>query len=243
MQGYPADRPDTLVPIQEDESMQIVLLGAPGSGKGTLAVTLAEIYQLPHISTGDIFRQNIKDNTPLGLEARQYIDSGALVPDQVTIAMVANRLAHPSCAAGFILDGFPRTVAQAEALTAILAEKHMPLSAVLNLIVSEKSILERLSGRRLCTSCGRGYNIHSMPSKVDGLCDDCGGKLIQRDDDKPATVLERLATYNRQTAPLIGYYAGLGLLIEVNNEGAVNASTAFVQAALNSLPPVRQKPT
>lgn len=213
--------------------MHIVLLGAPGSGKGTLAADLVRFYGLPHISTGDIFRQNIKEKTPLGQTASQYINKGALVPDEVTIAMVADRLSHPSCAAGFMLDGFPRTVAQAEALAAILASMNKSLTAVINLDVKEQTIIDRLSCRRVCANCGRGYNIVSIPSKVEGICDVCGGKLVQRDDDKPETVIERLQTYRRQTEPLIDYYRQLGLLVTIDNEGDVGAINDTVRAALD----------
>ena len=214
--------------------MQIILLGAPGSGKGTLAADLVRIYNMPHISTGDIFRQNIKAKTELGQTASKYINSGALVPDEVTIAMVADRLAQPSCAAGFLLDGFPRTVAQAEALTSILADLNMALTAVLNLEVKEQTVIDRLSGRRVCAGCGQGYNVVSIPPKVDGICDLCGGKLVQRDDDKPETVMERLQTYRRQTEPLIGYYSRLGLLEIVDNEGAVGSTTEAVCKILDA---------
>lgn len=213
--------------------MQIVLLGPPGSGKGTLAADLTRIYNLPHISTGDIFRQNIREKSPLGLEASQYISSGALVPDEVTIAMVADRLSQPSCANGFMLDGFPRTVAQAEALTAILEKMNLPLTAVLNLEVAEQTIIDRLSGRRVCSVCGRSYNVVSIPSRVAGICDDCGGNLIQRDDDKPETIMSRLETYRRQTEPLIGYYRNLGLLVSIDNEGDVGSSNETVKAVLD----------
>jgi len=213
--------------------MQIVLLGAPGSGKGTLAADLVKMYGLPHISTGDIFRQNIKGKTPLGLTASEYISKGELVPDEVTIAMVADRLAQPSCANGFMLDGFPRTVAQAEALTAILANLGQTLTAVLNLEVKEETIIERLSSRRVCADCGRGYNIVSIPSKVAGICDDCGGQLIQRDDDKPETIKNRLQTYRRQTEPLIGYYQEQGLLVTIDNEGEVGSTNDEVKAILD----------
>jgi len=213
--------------------MQIVLLGAPGSGKGTLAADLVKMYGLPHISTGDIFRQNIKEKTPLGLTASEFISKGELVPDEVTIAMVADRLAQPSCANGFLLDGFPRTVAQAEALSAILSGMGNSLTAVLNLEVKEETVIERLSSRRVCASCGRGYNIVSLPSKVEGICDDCGGKLIQREDDKPETIMNRLQTYRRQTEPLISYYHQQGLLVNINNEGAVGSTNDEVKAILD----------
>lgn len=215
--------------------MQLILLGPPGSGKGTLAADLIRLYQIPHISTGDIFRKNIKENTPLGLEAKQYMSSGGLVPDSVTIAMVADYLAQPDCANGFMLDGFPRTLPQAEALTAILAEKKMTLTAVLNLQASEQTIIERLAGRRVCTNCGQVYNVKNFPTKVEGVCDICGGTVIQRDDDKPQTVLNRLETYKNQTAPLVGYYTNLGKLINVNSDNGVKACLDVVKDALDKL--------
>lgn len=213
--------------------MQIVLLGAPGSGKGTLAADLVRFYHLPHISTGDIFRQNIKSKTPLGLTASEYISKGELVPDEVTIAMVADRLEQPSCADGFMLDGFPRTVAQAEALSTILAAMGKALTVVLNLEVKEQTIIDRLSSRRVCANCGRGYNVVSIPPKVAGVCDDCGGTLIQREDDKPETIKNRLQTYRRQTEPLIGYYRQQGLLVTIDNEGVVGSTNDQVIAILD----------
>lgn len=215
--------------------MQLILLGPPGSGKGTLAADLIRLYQIPHLSTGDIFRKNIKENTPLGLEAKQYMSSGGLVPDSVTIAMVADYLAQPECANGFILDGFPRTLPQAEALTAILAEKKLPLTAVLNIQASEQTIIDRLAGRRVCTSCGQVYNVNGFPTKVEGICDKCGGTVIQRDDDKPQTVLNRLETYKNQTAPLVGYYAKLGKLINFSSDCGTKACLVNVKNELDNL--------
>jgi adenylate kinase len=214
--------------------MQLILLGPPGSGKGTLAVDLASDYKIPHISTGDIFRQNIRDNTPLGQEASAYIKGGALVPDTLTIALVADRLDHPDCRDGFLLDGFPRTEAQAQALTGLLAERRLPLTAALNLVVADDVILRRLSGRRLCKTCGRGYNIHTIPSRVPGICDACGGPLIQREDDNPETIQQRLRTYYLQTEPLIGYYRDQGVLIDINNEGSIESCMAAARKALDA---------
>jgi len=214
--------------------VQIVLLGPPGSGKGTMAEELTTSYKIPHISTGDIFRQNMRDNTPLGQQANSYISKGALVPDELTIALVADRLSQPDCAAGFLLDGFPRTLPQAEALHELLQTRGQPLDAVLNMVVSEETILHRLSDRRVCPKCGRGYNLTSIPSRVPGICDDCGSKLIQRDDDRPETILNRLKTYYAQTEPLIGYYRAKGLLVDVNNEGAIGANYEFIQSVLDA---------
>jgi adenylate kinase len=214
-------------------TVQIVLLGPPGSGKGTLAADLAGIYKIPHISTGDIFRQNIKANTPLGQEANSFINKGALVPDALTIALVADRLDQADCAGGFLLDGFPRTLPQGEALNELLIQRKQPLTAVINMVVSEETILHRLSDRRVCSNCGRGYNLTSIPSQVAGICDVCGGTLIQRDDDKPETVLNRLRTYYAQTEPLIGFYRATGLLVDVNNEGEIGANYDYIRGILD----------
>ena len=209
--------------------MQIILLGPPGSGKGTLAADLVRQYDLEHLSTGDIFRQNIKEKTPLGLNASEYIHAGKLVPDEVTIAMVADRLNQPQQGKGFLFDGFPRTVAQAEALGSIFNEKDTPLTAVINLVVSEETIINRLSNRRLCASCGRGYNVISIRPKVENVCDQCGGKLIQREDDKPETIRIRLETYRNQTEPLIEYYRAADRLIDIDNAGSIQARTKLAQ--------------
>lgn len=213
--------------------MRLILLGAPGSGKGTMAADLEAAFQIPHISTGDIFRQNIKDRTPLGQEADKYIKQGALVPDSVTIAMVADRLKQEDCKVGFMLDGFPRTVAQAEALGEILAQGHVKLNAVIELQVSDESILERLTSRRVCSTCGKTYNLDSLKPKLDGICDTCGGTLYQRDDDKEETIRKRLANYYNQTLPLSDYYQKLNLLIRINNEGEVGSALSTVLAALS----------
>lgn len=214
--------------------MQIVLLGPPGSGKGTLASDLVRIYKIAHISTGDIFRKNIKEKTPLGLEAEGYISQGMLVPDSVTIGMVEDRLIQPDCNAGFMLDGFPRTLPQAEALTTVLERRRQPLTAVLNISVSDGTVVKRLSSRRVCSGCGRSYNVYSLIPKIEGICDVCGAAIIQRADDLPETILQRLRTYYDQTLPLVQYYTDLGLLIEVNNEGAVGSSTDFVKGQLDA---------
>lgn len=213
--------------------MRLILLGAPGSGKGTISSDLVRVYAIPHISTGDIFRQNIKDKTPLGIEADQYIQKGALVPDAVTIAMVADRLQQPDCQAGFLLDGFPRTVAQAEALDKILHDAQISLNAVVDLEVSDESIIKRLTTRRICSSCGKTYNLDFSKPKLEGICDACGGSLYQRDDDKPETISRRLANYYQQTRPLSDYYQTRNLLIKINNEGAVGSSLPAILSALN----------
>ncbi len=214
--------------------MRLILLGAPGSGKGTMASDLVKEYRIPHISTGDIFRLNIKNKTPLGLEADQYIQQGALVPDSVTIAMVADRLKQPDCQSGFLLDGFPRTVEQAEALKVLLKDCQCKLTAVVELDLSDNEIVNRLTTRRVCSSCGRTYNLDSNPPAVEGICDSCGGSLYQRDDDKPETIRQRLANYYRQTKPLSDYYLSQDLLVRINNEGDVGSSLPAVLSALKS---------
>lgn len=212
--------------------MQLMLLGPPGSGKGTLAKDLAEIYAIPHISTGDIFRSMIKAKTPLGIKAETYINKGKLVPDELTIAMVDDRLRQEDCEKGFMLDGFPRTLPQAEALETLLASLGRPLSAVLNVLVSDELILYRLSGRRICSGCGRGFNVNTMPPKQPGICDDCGGRLVQRDDDKEETVRQRLSTYSEQTKPLIAFYEKRSLLVDVDNSGKPGENISDVKRDL-----------
>ncbi|MEI8198893.1 MAG: adenylate kinase [Eubacteriales bacterium] len=205
--------------------MRLILLGAPGSGKGTIAAELTKNYGILHISTGDIFRANMKEQTPLGLEAKSYIDQGALVPDSITIAMIEDRLAQPDCEAGFMLDGFPRTIVQAQELDRILAKKGVALTAAISIEISDDEIKKRVSGRRVCIACGASYNIPFKPAKVDGICDACGGEVIQREDDKPETVLSRLKTYHEKTQPLIDYYKAQNLILTANNE--VNYMMAF----------------
>jgi len=213
--------------------MQLILLGPPGSGKGTLAADLEQLYEIPHISTGDTFRRNIREKTALGQEAETYIDSGALVPDALTITMVADRLEQDDCKRGFLLDGFPRTIVQADALARLNALQDKPLTAVLNLIVRDETILKRLSGRRMCPRCGRGYNIHSQKPRAAGICDDCQVTLVQRADDKEETILKRLQTYKEQTEPLIAYYRERGLLIDADNEGTIEACFQTVRQLLD----------
>jgi len=198
--------------------MRLIILGAPGSGKGTIAAELTKKYNILHISTGDIFRANIKEKTPLGIRAKEYIDRGDLVPDSVTIEMLEDRLSQPDCDAGFLLDGFPRTIVQAEELEKLLAQKNVAVDAVISIIISDEEIKSRISGRRVCISCGASYNIPFKPTKVEGICDECGGEVIQRQDDKPETVLSRLQTYHEKTQPLIDFYKAKGLILEASNE-------------------------
>ena len=190
--------------------MKIVLLGAPGAGKGTHAQYLSEKYEIPHISTGDIFRANLKNGTPLGLKAKAYMDRGELVPDELTVDLVLDRLTQEDCENGYILDGFPRNLFQAEALTEALAEKGEEIDHAIHFVISEEAIIRRMSGRRVCPVCGATYNVVGMPTKVEGICDRCGSEVIQREDDKPATVLKRLEVYREQTEPIVGYYRERG---------------------------------
>lgn len=198
--------------------MKLIILGAPGSGKGTTATVLREKYRLAHISTGDIFRANIKNGTPLGKEAKSYIDSGALVPDSVTIRMVEDRLSQDDVKNGYILDGFPRTIAQAEALDEILAKNGSSIDAVLSIVVDDEIIKDRVSSRRVCEKCGASFNVRFKPTKVEGVCDECGGKVIQRADDTEETVAARLKTYYENTKPLIDFYAARDLIVEGSND-------------------------
>jgi adenylate kinase len=186
--------------------MRMILLGAPGAGKGTQATMISEKLDIPHISTGDIFRANIKGNTPLGIKAKGYMDKGELVPDELTVEIVKDRLENPDCAKGFILDGFPRTIPQAEYLDNVLNEMNINLDVALLIDVKDNDIIERMSGRRVCTNCGATYNVVFNPTKVEGVCDVCKSPVIQRADDAAETVLNRLETYHKQTQPLIDYY-------------------------------------
>ncbi|CBZ05360.1 adenylate kinase [Clostridium botulinum H04402 065] len=198
------------------------MLGPPGAGKGTQAKLISEEFSIPHISTGDIFRANIKEKTPLGIEAKRYIDNGQLVPDEVTIGIVKDRLTKDDCDNGFLLDGFPRTVAQAEALDEFLKGINKELDVALLIKVPEEFILERMTGRRVCTSCGASYHIRFNPPKIEGKCDICDNELIQRKDDTEATVKERLEVYSKQTYPLINYYKDNGIISEVNGTESIN---------------------
>ena len=207
--------------------MRLILVGPPGAGKGTQAVHLATHYSIPHISTGDIFRANLKEGTPLGLQAKSYMDKGELVPDSVTNAMVKDRLTHSDTANGFLLDGFPRNVAQAEVLRAILAEKKTPIDAALELSIENAEIIKRLSGRRTCRGCGKVF-----PGQQD-KCDACGGELYQRDDDKEDVIARRLEVYAEQTAPIIAFYRHEGLLITIPAVGKVDEITAGAIRALS----------
>ena len=196
--------------------MNLILLGPPGAGKGTQAKMLTEEFSIPQISTGDILRAAVKEGTALGLKAKSFMDAGELVPDEVVIGIVVERLQCEDCSNGFILDGFPRTVAQADALQENLKSLGKELDRVIALQVDTEALVERLTGRRTCRSCGRGYHVRFDPPAVEGRCGSCGGELFQRDDDREATIRHRLAVYDEQTAPLIRYYRQTGLLVELD---------------------------
>jgi adenylate kinase len=214
--------------------MRLVLVGPPGAGKGTQAEFIAEHFDIPKISTGDIFRANVSGGTDLGKLAKKYMDAGDLVPDEVTNAMVRDRLGQPDAKEGFLLDGFPRNVAQAGELDKMLDEIGCPLSVVLDLDVEFDEVVKRLSGRRTCKSCGHVWHIEFDPPSVEGVCDKDGGKLYQRDDDKPETVRHRLEVYRQQTEPLIGFYRETGKLVAIDALGAVEDITERAIAALSS---------
>jgi len=213
--------------------MRLVLVGPPGAGKGTQAQFLSAHYSIPHISTGDIFRANLKDGTPLGLEAKGYMDRGELVPDSVTNEMVRDRLTKDDLANGFLLDGFPRNVAQAEVLRAILADKKTPLDAVLELAVDTAEIILRLSGRRVCRNCGKVWHIEFEKPSDPKVCDICQGELYQREDDKEEVITRRLEVYQEQTAPIIAFYRTEGLLITMSATGSVSDITERAISALS----------
>ena len=196
--------------------MKIIMLGAPGAGKGTQAKKIAEKYGIPHISTGDIFRANIKNQTELGMKAKSYMDQGALVPDELTLELIMDRFTNDDCKNGYVLDGFPRTIPQAEALTKALADKQDTVDYAINVDVPDEAIVTRMSGRRACLACGGTYHIKFNPTKVEGICDACGGELVLRNDDKPETVQKRLDVYHEQTQPLIDYYQTQNILKEVD---------------------------
>ncbi len=205
--------------------MKIVMLGAPGAGKGTQAKMIAEKYTIPHISTGDIFRANIKEGTPLGLEAKSYMDQGKLVPDELTVKILLDRVSKDDCKNGYVLDGFPRTIPQANVLKEALAKQNDKIDYAINVDVPDENIVRRMSGRRACVTCGATYHIEHVPPKTEGICDKCGSALILRDDDKPDTVLNRLKVYHDQTQPLIDFYNNEGILKEV--DGTIDVKDVF----------------
>ncbi len=205
--------------------MKIIMLGAPGAGKGTQAKLIADRYGVPHISTGDIFRANIKNGTELGIEAKRYMDQGLLVPDELTVKILLDRVANEDCSTGYVLDGFPRTIPQAEVLEKALAERNDQIDYAINVDVPDENIIHRMSGRRACLACGATYHIKHIPPKKEGICDRCGKELILRDDDKPETVKNRLNVYHEQTQPLIDFYTNKGILRTV--DGTVDMKDVF----------------
>ena len=208
--------------------MKLILLGAPGAGKGTQAEILCKELNIPTISTGNILRAAIKNGTPTGLKAKSFMDAGQLVPDEVIIGIVTERLAEADCAGGYILDGVPRTIAQAEALE----QGGIKFDAVVSIEISDETILERMSGRRVCESCGASYHLVAVPPKTPGVCDSCGGKLVQRKDDAPETVKARLEVYHKETEPLKDFYAQRGLLKPVENQPSVEETSRAILHAL-----------
>lgn len=212
--------------------MKIIMLGAPGAGKGTQAKMIADKYGVPHISTGDIFRANIKNGTELGMEAKKYMDQGLLVPDELTVKILLDRVANDDCKNGYVLDGFPRTIPQAEVLDNALNELGDKIDFAINVDVPDENIISRMSGRRACLSCGATYHIEHIPPKAEGICDRCGKELILREDDKPETVKNRLGVYHEQTQPLIDFYEKKGVLQSV--DGTIPMEDVF-QAIVNIL--------
>lgn len=205
--------------------MKIIMLGAPGAGKGTQALKLSEKFKIPHISTGDIFRANIKEKTELGKKAKSFIDQGLLVPDELVVDLVVDRLKKEDCLAGYVLDGFPRTIPQAEALSEALKAMDQKIDFALNIEVPDADIIGRMSGRRVCLSCGATYHITYHPPKQEGICDVCGKELVQREDDKEETVKKRLNVYHEQTQPLIDYYSNQGVLVDIDGTQAMDQVT------------------
>ena len=210
--------------------MKLILLGAPGAGKGTQAEILCDKLHIPTISTGNILRAAVKDGTPMGLKAKSYMDAGALVPDEVIVGIVKERLAQPDCAGGFILDGMPRTIVQADALEKMGVE----IDKALNILADEDLIIDRMAGRRVCAKCGASYHIKNKPSAKGGVCDRCGGELVIRKDDQPETVRDRLKAYHEQTEPLVGYYRERGKLVDIPDQGSIEATNAYILKVLEA---------
>lgn len=214
--------------------MKIIMLGAPGAGKGTYAKQITQKYDIPAISTGDIFRENIKNGTELGKKAKSYMDAGNLVPDELVCDLVVDRLKQDDCKKGYILDGFPRTIPQAEALTEALKKQDDSIDFALEINMADEAIIERMAGRRVCKGCGATYHVVNIPPKKEGICDECGGEIVLRDDDAPETVKKRLEVYHEQTAPLIEYYDKLGLLNVIDGSKGLEACMADIYAVLES---------
>ncbi len=216
--------------------MRLVLLGPPGAGKGTQASNIIKEYDVVHISTGDIFRKNIKEQTELGKKVKGYLDKGLLVPDELTVDLVWDRLDQEDCKNGFLLDGFPRTLAQADALQKGLEKRSINLDKVINIEVDKSVLVKRLAGRRVCTNCGATYHVDVKPTKVEGVCDECKGhSVIQRDDDKEETVLNRIEVYENETAPLIGYYNNLDLIYNVDGTLPVDEVFEKIKSYLSNM--------
>lgn len=213
--------------------MRLVLLGPPGVGKGTQASAIVEKYNIPHISTGDIFRANIKEGTELGKEAKSYMDKGLLVPDELVVSIVKDRLTHEDCKEGFLLDGFPRTLKQADALDKELTEMGIALDKVLNIEADKEVLVERVIGRRICKSCGATYHVKFNPSKVENICDIDGGELLQRDDDTEETVTTRIDVYNKETQPLIKYYEDKGIILNLEGTRPIKEIFETIVEALS----------
>lgn len=214
--------------------MRIILLGPPGAGKGTQAAGIVEKYNIPHISTGDIFRKNIKEGTELGKKAKEYIDQGLLVPDELTVGLVTDRIAQSDCEKGFMLDGFPRNVAQAQHLDEYLKEVGISLDKVINIEVDKDILVGRAVGRRICKSCGATYHVEFNPPKVDGVCDVCGGELYQRADDNEETVSKRIQVYLDETKPLVNYYSQEGIIANINGQQSIDTVFTDIVEALGS---------
>ena len=215
--------------------MKIIMLGAPGAGKGTQAKKIAEKYSIPHISTGDIFRANIKNNTELGKKAKTYMDKGELVPDELVVDLIMDRFKEADCANGYVLDGFPRTIIQARKLADICSMFNFKIDAVINLDIPEDVLVKRLSGRRTCADCGKSYHIVYNPPKKEGVCDACGGELTQRSDESEEAVQVRIDTYNKQTKPLIDYYTMLGELTNVDGNQSMDEVAEEIYKVLDNL--------
>ena len=215
--------------------MKIIMLGAPGAGKGTQAIRIAERYRVPHVSTGDIFRSNIKGGTELGKKAKDYIDKGQLVPDELTIGMLLDRISQPDCERGYVLDGFPRTIPQAESLKEALEKRGERIDLALDIEVPDAHIVRRMGGRRACPKCGATYHLEFAPPEKEGLCDRCGSELITRSDDKAETVQGRLDVYHRQTYPLISYYREEGILREIDGTKTPDEVFSALEALLSEV--------
>lgn len=214
--------------------MKIIMLGAPGAGKGTQAKQIADKYHIPHISTGDIFRANIKNGTELGTKAKTFMDQGLLVPDELVVELVADRIIKDDCANGFVLDGFPRTIPQAESLDAALDKMNQKMDYAIDVDVPDENIVNRMSGRRACINCGATYHIVSIPTKAEGICDRCGSNVVLRDDDQPETVQKRLNVYHEQTQPLIDYYKKQNILKSVDGTQPMDKVFASIETILGA---------